>query len=449
MPRVLTVLSLFLTTALSAQTVTFQPAAPDSRTAVAVTLSGIWGDGCPPLSAKATVLPSNRIDLRLEVAQFPCNIIPIRAVEYRVSANVGVLPAGLYTVEAHVRETGPVVARGRLIVREATPALTVTPSVIFGTGSQKVRIHAQGMGTCPPNVSPCIPPKVSVSFNGVPSAEVAIVDADNLDAIVPRLSDTTDPVAVVVSTDDGRRVESRLALFVTSAQGLVDPLLFERILIPVLLEGPGAFDARWTTDAWIENASSYDVPFFRAPFPTPACAAPLDCNFPPVPAGQTRRIDPKWPTGVFLYPERGADIRLNVLVRDLSRQSEALGAEVPVVREDDWKSVPITLLNVPSDPRFRVSLRVYLEEETDAFNVAPVRIARMNGDLVRETVLPLDRAHNGQIPAMGFVDFSQYGIPSGEPLRVEVRAPEKAGRFWAFISGTNNVTQHVTIISPQ
>ena len=73
------------------------------------------------------------------------------------------------------------------------------------------------------------------------------------------------------------------------------------------------------------------------------------------------------------------------------------------------------------------------------------------GAPLAEGLLSMDSAHNNLIPATGFIaDIgSFFNIPAGEPLRVEVRAPEKAGRFWAFISVTNNVTQHVTIISPQ
>src|SRR6187399_1386541 len=115
MRRVLAVLLFLFATSLPAQTLRFDPPAPDARTPVSVTLSGLWGDGCPPLSAAATVT-GNRINVRLEVSQFPCPIIPIRAIEYRVSAFIVTLAPGAYTVEARVRDTGPIVTTGRLIV---------------------------------------------------------------------------------------------------------------------------------------------------------------------------------------------------------------------------------------------------------------------------------------------------------------------------------------------
>jgi hypothetical protein len=451
MRRILAAVALVAATAASAQTVRFDPPAPTSQTPVSVTISGLWGDGCPPRGATATLLTENRIVVALQVSQIPCPIIPVRAVEYRVSAFIGLLPAGVYQLEARVLNSNlPVVATRQLVVREAAPALTVLPRVIF-SDFNPVRIHAPGMGTCPPNVSPCITPRVTVTFNGVASPSVRIASPDDIDAFVPQIT-ANGPINVVVTTDDGRRLESKAALFLTSDRGLVDESLFERILIPVLSEGPGAFGAQWTTDAFVENASAHNVPFFRAPFPTPPCASPRECDFAPIPAGTTRRIDPSYPTGIFLYPERGSDIRLNVLVRDLSRQSEALGAEVPVIREDDWKEGEISLLNVPSDSRFRVSLRVYIEEETQAFLAVPLRIYRMNSATpLVDTFMSLDRAHNGLIPATGFIGdlAANFAIPTGEPLRIEVGQPATGEKFFAFASVTNNATQHVTIMSPQ
>jgi hypothetical protein len=453
MRRLLIPFVLLTSLPLAGQNVRFDPPAPDSRTAVVATFYGSWQDGCPPLSGTATVLPDHRIVVHFNVSFFPCPIAPFRVLTYRVPVDLGVLPAGVYAVEAHVLDTVPLVASGRLIVREAAPALRVTPSVVFRPQSTKVRIHVSGIGTCLPNVSPCIPPKVSVTFNGAAASSVSIVSADDIDAVVPGIADPsllTLPIDVVVSTDDGRRAESQTALFLVSAIAPPDPALFERILIPIIFAGPGALGSVWTTDAWIENASAYDVPFVSAPFPTTPCTT--DCNYTPIPAGTTRKIAPLYPTGVFIYPERGADIRLGLLVRDLSRQAEALGAEVPVVREKDWKSGSLTLLNIPSDPRFRITLRVYLEDETDLFGAVPIRVSRMSDPTtIAQTSVPMDSSHGVLLAATGWIDdvARAIALAPGDPIRIEVRAPEGGSRFWAFVSVTNNETQHVTIISPQ
>jgi hypothetical protein len=456
MRRVFVLLLLFAAAsrALFAQSpsIRFDPPAPTSQTAVTITVSGVWGDGCPPRQASA-MLSGRRILVTLFPSQTPCPIIPVMPVPFRVSAFVGTLAAGTYEVEVLVPTTTlPLTfAETTLLVRDAEPELEVRPSVVQALPAT-VRIRGNGIGTCPPNVSPCIPPVLEVAFNGTKSTQVRIINADEIEALVPGILGTR-VITVAVTADDGRPWETEGALILASPNGLYDPQAFERILIPVILEGPGAFGAQWITDAWIENAEDYDVRFFRAPFATLPCGIPEGCDVPPIPKRSTRRIESQWPTGVFIYPERGADVRLNVLVRDLSRQAEALGTEVPVVREDDWKSGKFGLLNVPADPRFRVSLRVYFEENPQfGFFFLPVRITRMTDDIsIVETTIGLDFAHNGIIPAAGFIaDIgTQLGIPAGTPLRIEVGPAPGGVKIWGFASVTNNTTQHVTVISPQ
>ncbi len=438
------------------QIVRFHPAAPTSRTAVSVTISGLWGDGCPPRSAKATV-SGNRISVELAVFQIPCQIALVRPVEYRVTAFIGLLGPGVYQMEATVPgATYGTIASATIVVREAEPALTVVPPVIF-TNSGTVRIRAVGMGTCPPNVSPCRQPRVFVSFNGNLSPLGRIISPDEIEATVPLLPN---PVAVpgnvyniVVTTDDGRRREARSALFIASPDGLYDPAVFERVLIPVIFSGPGAFGSEWTTDVVIENPGGDDVPVFRTPINLRfSCGIPEGCPLESVPARGIVAVHPQWPTGLFVHAARGNDLRYNVLIRDLSRQRKAIGTELPVVREDDWYDDRLNLLNVPSDARFRVALRVYLEDDSSFFGAVPVRIFRMDTDAkLVDSFLPLDAAHNGQIPGTGWIAdlSSNFAIPPGGPLRIEIASPMSGERFWAFASITNNATQHVTVISPQ
>jgi len=93
------------------------------------------------------------------------------------------------------------------------------------------------------------------------------------------------------------------------------------------------------------------------------------------------------------------------IVRDLSRQAEAFGTEVPVVREKDWKRGSLSLLNVRSDPRFRITLRVYLEDETDVFGAAPIRVSRMSDPTtIAETSVPMDSSHGALLAATGWID---------------------------------------------
>ena len=66
-----------------------------------------------------------------------------------------------------------------------------------------------------------------------------------------------------------------------------------------------------------------------------------------------------------------------------SRNAFSAGTEIPIVRENDFKN-RIVFLNVPSDSRFRVALRIYAHPGTNPLFV-PVRIFRMNGEQFRCT----------------------------------------------------------------
>lgn len=431
---------------------TFDPPNPTTRTPVRAVIAGLWGDGCPPLGGTATVT-NNRIVITLAVSQNPCPIRPIIPIEYRVSVELGVLPAGVYTVTATVPGVVGEVASAVLTVREEAPELVVAPSVAFTTqrGSGKVRIRANGIGTCLPTVSPCRPPVLTVTFNGIASPSVVILSPDEIEAVLPNVTGTA--AEVEVRTDDGRRVFSKAALLLVAPAGLADTTAFERILVPVVFEGPGAGGSQWTTDAYIQNRSNFAAPFFNPPTAQLPCALPEGCTPPFLAAGATWKIPASYPTGLYVYPARGTDVRLNVLVRDLSRQSEALGTEVPVVRENDWYSRGITLLNVPGDPRFRVTIRVYLEGDVDRFRHVPVRVFRLTGTEPLLTMdLSLDRSYNGTIPATNWIPNLHSlltNVAPTEPLRVEIDPPQTGERFWAFATVTNNATQHVTVISPQ
>jgi hypothetical protein len=422
------------------------PPAPTSRTPLSATISGLWGDGCPPQAPAVSSVSGGTIRVSFSVSHHPCPILPIVPVEFRASAFVGIVPPGRYRVIADVPNTSlGTIAETEIVVRAADAQVRVEPSVIMETGARVV-IYAPTLSGCPPNVSPCQPPVAE--FNGVPSPEVFV--SNNF--IVARVPDTAlGPIDVVVRTFDGTYTAED-ALVRAPTIGDYDRALFERILVPVLSSGPGAFGSQWTTDVWVENANEHDVMFFRSPFQAGPCASPIGCPV-PVPAGEVKKIEfGQWPGGLYLYPPRGSgdDLRINALVRDLSRQTEALGTEIPIVRENDFKS-RVVLLNVPSDARFRVALRIYAHPNSRPVRV-PVRIFRMNGSQpFVERVVDLMPRFNGSEPmSFTFGDIlTQLQIFSADPMWIEIGGDSMTADIWAFAAITNNTTQHVTVISPQ
>ncbi|HEU4522142.1 MAG TPA: hypothetical protein VFT12_09080, partial [Thermoanaerobaculia bacterium] len=170
------------------------PPAPTSHTSFQATISGLWGDGCPP-QAPVVSVSGGTIRISLSVSQHPCPIVPIRPVEWKETVRVGPLPPGAYSMEAVVPGTSfGVIARTALFVRDATPAVRVYPAVLAVTGV-RVRIEAPSISGCPPNVSPC--PLPIVEFNGVRATDVSVGNGQ-LVVTVPQLAGTG-PVEVAVT----------------------------------------------------------------------------------------------------------------------------------------------------------------------------------------------------------------------------------------------------------
>jgi hypothetical protein len=200
------------------------------------------------------------------------------------------------------------------------------------------------------------------------------------------------------------------------------------------------------------------------PFRTPPCAH----EFIPVRPSQTvaLQLAPGLAQfeGTFLYvPEaRDGEVDLTMRVRDVSRDAEGFGTEVPVVPQEDFKT-SIRLLDVPTDPRFRTLLRLYGDSEIA--REVTVTVYPMSGNQVlSQRVVWLEE---GQ----GLWDHHDFPFVAAytrlDPLTDAVRAsgharvrihidgmvvsradPPLIRPVWGFLSITNNVTQQVTTVTP-
>jgi hypothetical protein len=147
-----------------------------------------------------------------------------------------------------------------------------------------------------------------------------------------------------------------------------------------------------------------------------------------------------------------AGLQFSLRVRDLTRQAEALGTEIPIVRERDLRSGAVYFPDIPTDARYRVKLRIYSLQTARA--PVEVRFHRMTAPFTQagSTLVDLSAATR-DTPAYAEVDLEQIFPKLGAqgPFRVEVRpqASSPLPSYWAFISITNNQTQHVTVVTPQ
>jgi hypothetical protein len=140
-------------------------------------------------------------------------------------------------------------------------------------------------------------------------------------------------------------------------------------------------------------------------------------------------------------------------VHDVTRDAQNFGTEIPIVRESDFRANRIVLVGVPTDARFRNTLRVYGDSPVDVLvtvgNQAPVRL-KMTGGIT----FPIINFPDFSVPA--YVAFSNFPTGIGT-VRVTIEAEPGflqplqplESPIWAFITVTNNDTQAISTITPQ
>ena len=238
----------------------------------------------------------------------------------------------------------------------------------------------------------------------------------------------------------------------------------EKVLLPIWFRGtvPGAFGASWSVRVIGYNASSQTVTVIKSP--VLACnQGPCDRPNAPAQATFTPEPEPTAGTGAFLFIDRDRvdDIHLNLRIQDVSRQALTWGTEIPVVRARDVFTGPLLLLDVPTDARFRQSLRVY-DFDDDIGREVRLRILSVESGqgglpappdrLLVDTNLTLTSIRQLHAPGSAEIGWLVSTFPqltSSERVRIELTPVTPGLRFWAFVSITNNETQHVTTITPR
>ena len=244
-----------------------------------------------------------------------------------------------------------------------------------------------------------------------------------------------------------------------------DPMgALERVLLPIFTPPvQGGHGSEFRTDFRAKNLYENDhILTFglieNCPI-APNCTWPSDLGF-TFGHGKELRPDDVIPwgePGIFMYvpTEDAASLALQLRVYDVSRDATNFGTEIPVVREHEmFVDEEIVLLGVPTDPRFRNTLRIYATEPTVV--TLEIHSEELNGMTQERQVSLVRNASNAFVPA-----YAQIGdLPVGAgPLRLRIRvaAPPPIGSpviapppaVWAFVTVTNNDTQHITVISPQ
>ena len=216
-------------------------------------------------------------------------------------------------------------------------------------------------------------------------------------------------------------------------------------LVPYLLplvpaqNVPGAHGSLWETDLVVENSSDRTI--------TVTNNGCLICVSPPPPGApfnvppQSTITNPVVVATVgniggmlFVLDSDVSAIRMHLRVHDLSREAESFGTEIPVLTPPAFRPV-IRLIEVPTDPRFRVTLRIY---SIDFAPAAHILVLPPSGTTsLRDMTVPMNLGAAQLEPVSGLT----------EPfVRIVVTAVDGVTPVWAMASVTNNDTQDVTTI---
>lgn len=255
-------------------------------------------------------------------------------------------------------------------------------------------------------------------------------------------------------------------VLVLIASGAAAQTTLIRVLVPLFTTQPvpGAYGSLWQSQFVMHNGTfsrTYDI--MTCP-PAANCMGVGSADQELVPGetqgglpGLYRPLPANQVAGTVVYlispavGDLGDSLAFDLRIVDLSRSATAAGTDIPVVRDRDLYTSTIHLLNIPTDARFRLALRVF-EMNLDRAQFA-VRIfdQATNSLLVARTVTTsLNVPPGGFTPGFAEITDLLSGVaaPPSE-IRLEI-APLTAGvASWAYVSITNNESQQITLSTPQ
>ena len=251
-----------------------------------------------------------------------------------------------------------------------------------------------------------------------------------------------------------------LVAIIIAATAAASAQEYETVLLPI---APGrvigAFGSQWETVLYLSNVS--ETPLSVSQVPT---ACNITCNsIRGLAGGRTAFVSSYFAgtpgTGYLVSVERGRlpDLAMTLRTRDQSRQSETWGTSIPTVRPEELFSRTFGLVDIPMEPQFRATLRVYdVDRATPPrlrvriYEMDPRGFASFPDPLIQEyepalvTPIAIDFPPAAEIPLWLDPELVQH-----KRIRIELEPLDGAKDYWGFVSVTHNATQHVTLITPQ
>jgi hypothetical protein len=169
------------------------------------------------------------------------------------------------------------------------------------------------------------------------------------------------------------------------------------------------------------------------------------------------------PLPVYMYvpKEEAARMRFSLVVEssELNHPEERSYTELPIVRTSDFREGKTQFIGVHVDPDFRQTVRTYGLDGTQSGTLMMRVYSLKTGELEHEclhyvgplTPTPEVTADGRQLrPAFGMeCDMAEHIHAHGQRVRIELEPLTQGLKYWAFLSITNNKTQHFYTVMPQ
>jgi hypothetical protein len=443
--------SIALTSNLFAQ-VTLSPAAPQAGEAFDIRVEGVWRDSCVPADPRLFIADKKLIATFALSGGGVC----LSAVSaFSTTIHVPGLAAGSYQLSARVLDyDGPKKFFEKSIQITGVPSGITSISSAFDTsaGNRVVKIRGS------------FPSAPVVMFGSKAAEAVERISDSEIQAVAP--AQTHVSVVDVTVRGDG------YSYVLPSGFTYVNLSDYERFLIPVSTRNPvpGGFGSLWQSEFRLVNQSAItlepgiDVFHFETREIT---SPPLTPNQVVAPTLAMPRLDSDVPPTTLFYvrKELASYLSPQLRIRDLSRQSETWGTEIPVVRESNLRS-NFTLVDIPMKEGFRQTLRLYITDYVGCCATRVTFLSPTGEELLNRDVF-LEHANGsigGLVPSPYLREGSREFPLQPAYAQIDLKSiPELAGHdtiwiraqsygaihLWGFVSVTNDATQHVTTITPQ
>ncbi|MCM2313953.1 MAG: hypothetical protein NDJ92_02210 [Thermoanaerobaculia bacterium] len=233
----------------------------------------------------------------------------------------------------------------------------------------------------------------------------------------------------------------------------------QRVLVPLAFAAgttvPGAYGTVWIGEVWVANESSEDIQTLRSQ------QCQQGCPDPELPAKSQRAISALPPgersdAGAFLYVPGylAADVFFSARVLEVTRRAQPTGFAVPVVRESDYFTTAVMFPGVPAGAAVRSSLRIY-DATSQGGRAFLVEMVGENGDTIASIPVTLSDGTSLEsldlIPASVAVHNLENVLAGDTGVRdlfhIRISPIGDVSPYWAFVSVTDNETQHVLMIT--